>query len=141
MSGWTELFLGTIAVATLAIAVVHIAVLVAAGMAARRLGRFIDQMDRDLKPILAHINAVARDAARAAAIAGAQVERADRLFADIALRIEQALTSIQASLLAPAREGRALIKAFWAGLRALRELRDQARTRQGRSEDEDALFI
>ena len=38
MSGWSEVFLGIIAVATLATAVIQIAVLVAAGMLTRRLG-------------------------------------------------------------------------------------------------------
>ncbi len=141
MSGWTEIFLAVIAVATLAIAIVQIAVLVAAGIAARRVGRLIDQIEQELRPLADHVHSIARDASRAAALATAQVERADHLFADFARRVDQTLTIIQDGLLAPVREGRAVFRALSAALAAIRELRREARARQGRSEDEDALFI
>jgi predicted PurR-regulated permease PerM len=141
VSGWTEVFLGVIAVATLAIALVHIAVLVAAGMVARRIGRLIDEVEREMKPVFGQLQAIARDAARAAAVAGAQVERADRLLSDLGQRIEQTLNTVQTSFLTPIREGRALFGAFRAGLAAIRELRDRARSGQSRADEEDALFI
>src|SRR2546429_662540 len=68
------------------------------------------------------------------------VERADKLFADLSVRIDDTLNLVQASVIAPAREGRALLSAFRAAFHAVRELR-QARARQARSDDEDALFI
>lgn len=139
MSRWAEVCLGVIAVATLAIAVVQVAVLVAAGILARRLGRLADHVEQELKPIFGHLNAISRDAARATALAANQVERADRLFADAAQRIERILNTVQNTVVAPAREGRALLNAFRAGIRAIRELR-HGRARRGREED-DALFI
>jgi len=138
---WTEVFLGVIAFATLAIAITHIVVLVAASIVARRIGRLIDEAERELKPAFSHVRAIAQDAARVAALAGAQVERADQVFADIAQRIEQTVNTIQESLLTPLHEGRALSSAFRAGLRAILELTGHRRSRRGRSEDEDALFI
>lgn len=141
MTTWSEVFLGIIAVATLAIAIVQVAVVVVAGRLARRVEQLSDQFERDLKPIFGHLNAIGRDASRAAALATAQVERADRLFSDFAVRVDQALNSVQSTLGAPAREGRALLAAFRAGLQAIRDLRRDARARQGRGEDEDALFI
>ena len=48
MSGWSEVFLGIIAVATLATAVMQIAVLIAAGMLTKRIGRLADQVERCL---------------------------------------------------------------------------------------------
>lgn len=141
MSGWTEVFLGVIALATLAIAIVHIAVLIAARMVARRIGRLIDEVEREMKPVFGQLQAIARDAARAAAVAGAQVERADRLLSDLGQRIEQTLTTVQTSFIAPIREGRALFDAFRAGLGAIRELRDRARSGPSRADEEDALFI
>jgi len=138
---WTEVFLGVIALASLAIAATHIVVLVAAGMIARRLTRLIDHVERELKPVFSQVQAIAQDAARAASLAGAQVERADRLFADIAQRIEQTLNTVQASFIAPIHEGRALISAFRAGLRAILDLSGRVRSGRGRAEDEDALFI
>jgi hypothetical protein len=132
-------FLGVIAVASLAIAIVHVAVLVAAGLLARRLGRLVDRFELELRPVFESLQAIAQDAARAATLATAQVERADRLFTDLAHRAEQTVNSIHASLGSSARNGRALVDAFRAGFRAMRDFR-QARARQGR-DDEDALFI
>jgi hypothetical protein len=137
---WRDVFLGVIAVATLAIAVAQIGVIVAAGLMARRVGRMVDQIERDVKPLFDHLNAIGSDAARAVALATAQVERADKLFADLAVRVEQTVSVVQSSISAPAREGRAMLGAFRAALHAIRELR-HGRARQGRGDDEDALFI
>ena len=137
---WRDVFLGIIAVATLAIAVAQIAVIVAATAAAKRVGQLADQFEREVKPLFGHLNAIGRDAARAAQLATAQVERADKLFADLSARVDETLNVVQSSVLAPAREGRALITAARAAFQAIRELR-QARARQSRGDDEDALFI
>jgi hypothetical protein len=137
----TEILLGVIAIAMLTIAVVQVGIIVVAGMLARRLSRLADQVEREIKPLFGHLNAMGRDAARATALASAQVERADKMFGDFAGRIEQTLSTLQTSLSAPAREGRAILSACRAGFQAIRELRQNARSRQGRGEDEEALFI
>lgn len=138
MTDRAEIFLGVIAVATLAIAIAQIGVVVVAGLAARRVAKLAETMERDLKPIFGHLETIGRDAARATSLATAQVERADQLFADLAVRIEQAMNRVQASIELPAREGRALLSAFRAAFQAIRDLRTERR-RQG--DDEDALFI
>jgi hypothetical protein len=140
VTGWSEVFLGVIAVATLAIAIAQIAVIVVAGRAARRVADLAEQFERDVKPLFGHLHAIGQDAARAAALAAAQVERVDRLFTDVAVRFEKTLSTVQDTVIGPVREGRALIIAFKAAMQAVRELR-QGRPRQGRSDEEDALFI
>ena len=137
---WRDVFLGVIAVATLAIAVAQVGVIIAAGLMARRVGRMVDQIEREVKPLFGHLNAIGSDASRAVALATAQVERADKLFSEVALRVEQTLNVVQASIGGPVREGRAMMGAFRAALQAIRELR-HGRTRQGRGDDEDPLFI
>ena len=137
---WRDVFLGVIAVATLAIAIAQIGVIIAAGMMARRVGRMVEQIERDVKPLFGHLNAIGADASRAVALATAQVERADKLFADVAVRVEQTLNVVQTSIGRPAREGRAMMGAFRAALQAIREMRT-GRSRQGRGDDEDPLFI
>ena len=139
MSVWTDVFLGVIAVATVAMAVVQIGVIVAAGRLARRVDRLADHVERELTPLFTSANAIGRDASRAVSLAAAQVERADRLFADIAAKIEMLVSTLQANLVVPAREGRALMAALRAALAAVKEAR--VRGRHGRAEDEDALFI
>lgn len=140
MIEWRDVFLGVIAVATLAIAVAQIGVIIAAGLMARRVGRMVDQFEREVRPLFGHLNAIGADAARAVSLATAQVERADRLFTDVAGRIEQTLAVVQGSMGGPARHGLAWLGAFRAALQAVRDLR-AGRARRGRGDDEDALFI
>ena len=135
-----DVFLGIIAVATLAIAIAQIGVMVVAGRLARRLERLTERLDQDVRPLFVHLNAIGRDAARTATLAAAQMERADQVFGDIAVRIDQTLNSLQASLSVPAREGRAILSAIRAAVQAIRDMRRNGR-RQGRGDDEDALFI
>ncbi len=135
-----DVFLGIIAVATLAIAIAQIGVMVVAGRLARRIERLSERLDQEIRPLFVHLNAIGRDAARTTALAAAQVERADQVFGDIAVRVDQTLNSLQASLSVPAREGRAMLSAIRAAVQAIRDMRRNGR-RQGRGDDEDALFI
>src|SRR5258705_380964 len=82
-----------------------------------------------------------RPTRRAAALATAQVERADKLFADVAQRLELAMNNVQGTLGAPAREARAILSALKAAVQAIRDIRHDRGSRQRRSDDEDALFI
>jgi len=140
VSSWAEVFLGVIAVATLATAIVQIGVLVAAGRLARRIDRLADHVEQELKPIFGHLNAIGRDASRAASLTTAQVEHADRLFADLVERLEQTLNTVQSHIVWPAREGAALLSAFRAAMNVIGDLRPNSRNRS-RTEDEDTLFI
>ncbi len=139
MTERAELFLGIIAFATAAVAVGQLCVVVITSRAARRVARLAQTVELELKPIFGHLNSIGRDASRAAALASAQVERADRLFADISMRVEDAMNNVQASIEQPAREGRAVLAAFRAAFQAILEMRrNRARPRP---DDEDALFI
>jgi len=141
VSGWSEVFLGIIAVTTLATAIVQIGVLVAAGMLAKRIGRLTNQVERDLAPLIASLNAIGQDAARAASLATAQVERVDQLFGDVVHRLEDTLGVIQKAVTVPAREGAAIMVGFRALLDSLRRGTANRPSRTRSSEDEDALFI
>jgi hypothetical protein len=132
---WSDIFLGVIAAATTAMAVVLVGMVVAAGRLARRLVRLLDQLEVELKPLFQHLNAIGRDASRAAALATAQVERVDRALNDVAVRVEQAIHVAQYTLGAPAREGWAVMNGIIAAVRAVRG------GRRSRGEEEDALFI
>jgi predicted PurR-regulated permease PerM len=139
-STWSVVFLGIIAVATLTIAVVQIGVLIAAGRAARRVGQFVDDAERELKPIISHLNAITRDASKAAALAVIQVERLDQVWNQVGSKVEQTLSSALSVFLGPARQGRALLLGFQAIMGALRHARSQRSPSNGK-EEEDGLFI
>ena len=72
----TDFFLGVIAAAVVVMAAIQVAVVVFAARAARRLDRLADRFERDIQPVVASLQAVAADAARATALAAAQIERA-----------------------------------------------------------------
>lgn len=139
MSDSANTWLGIIAISTLLMAVVQIGVLIAAGLLARRLGRLASHIERELKPMFDHLNAIGRDAARAAALATAQVERADRMFADLTGRVEHGLNSVQQVVSGPVREGVALWSALRTAVAAFKVPRPR-RKRAG-ADEEDALFI
>jgi hypothetical protein len=139
VSGWTDVFLGIIAAATLVTAIIQIGVLVAAGRLAVRLMHLADRVERELKPIFGHLDAIGRDASRAASIAAAQVERADGVIEDIAQRVGQTMDVVQTAMATPAREGAAILAGIRAALATLRNGRG-GRSRS-RGDDEDALFI
>jgi hypothetical protein len=149
VSDWASVFLGVIALATLATAIMQIGVLIAAGRLARRIERFVDHTEQELKPIMGHLNAIGRDASRAASLATAQVERADRVItsqverADRVLgtlvdRLGETLDTVQTAVAGPAREGAALVAGFRAALRIIRAGAVRPRSR---ADDEKALFI
>ena len=108
MSVWRDVFLGVIAVATLATPIVQIGVHRRRGPAGPpRRPQLVEQIERELTPLFGHLNAIGRDASRAAALATAQVERADQLFADVAQRLERRSASSRTpSALPPAKAPR-----------------------------------
>ena len=138
MSVWGEVFLGVIALATLASAVLQIGVVIAAGRVSKRLETVMRSVEHDLKPFFGHMNAIGRDASRTASLASAQVERVDRLFADLADRVDHSLGVVQTTVTAPVREGTALLAGVRAVFNALLDFRGRGRNR---SDEEDALFI
>lgn len=135
-----SLFLGVIALAVTVMAAIQVGAIVFAVRVAQRLERLATHIEHDIRPMVANLNALSADAARAAALAAAQVERADRLFGELANRVEQTLTTLQRSVLAPAREGFAVLAGLKAVLDAFRAPRE-THSRAGGVEDEDALFI
>ena len=139
MSVWSEIFLGVIAVATLVMAIGQVVVAVVAGRLARRVSQIADTIDHELKPLFLQVNGIVRDASRAAALATAQVERADRLFAEIVARCETIANLVQQSIAGPVRQGSAVLVALRAALNIVKTVRTARR--HGRPDDEDALFI
>lgn len=136
----TEVFLGIIAVATLVMALVQVGFVLYGMALARRLSRILDQVEQEMKPVLEELSAMARDAARASALAVVQVERVDKLFTELTARIEQTTTTVQRTIITPLREGAAVMAGIKAVLSILRDVTGRSGA-AARGEDEDALFI
>ena len=144
----SEVFLGIIAVAVVVMAIIQVAAIVFAARAARSVGEAVSQFQQDVRPIVANLQTLSADAARATAAAAAQVERAqttvdavlNRVDA-VGARVEQTVQMLQNGILAPAREGFAIMQAIRAVFSSSGPSRPAPRPRPVSAEDEDALFI
>jgi hypothetical protein len=136
----SETFLGVIALATLLMALIQVGAIVAILRVARQAQQTMADVQRDVRPLIAKVTTVAEEASRTATIATLQAEKIDRLLTDLVARVDQTAGVVQQAIIAPAREGLAIVAALKAGFGALRGLREQPR--HGRAADEeDPLFI
>ena len=136
----TNVWLGIIAVAVLVMAVIQIAAIVFAMSAARRIGQVADRLEQNLNPVVSNLHTITSEAARMTTLAAAQVERADRMFADLTRRADQVMAAVP-TLLGPAGKGLAFLNGIKAALAAIHELRRSSRRGAAHPDDEDALFI
>ena len=144
----SDVFLGIIAAAVVIMAAIQVAAIVFAARAARSVGEAVSRFQEDVRPIVASLQTLTADAARATASATAQVERAqktvDALLTRvdaIGARVEQTLQTVQNGILAPAREGYAFMQAIRSIFSSTRSSRQVPRARPTAAEEEDALFI
>jgi hypothetical protein len=135
---WATVFLGIIAMATLVTAILQVVVLIAAAQLVKRVGRFVDIVEQDVRPIIASVGSIARDASRVASLAAAQVERADQMLSSTVRRLEDLLGHVQTLVTSTLRDGNALMMGIRAVMAAIRAFQGR---RRRRGEDDDALFI
>jgi hypothetical protein len=154
VNGLSEIFLGVIAAATLIMALIQIGGIVVAarlGQQARETLTSAQQalasaqqtmtsVQEEIRPLIARASAVADEASRTTALASAQMQKVDRLVTELARRIDETAAVVQHAIVAPAREGLAVVAAVKAGLAALRGLGEMRRG-PGRTEEEESLFI
>jgi hypothetical protein len=136
-------FLGIIALSTLMMAVIQVGAIIYSARLARRIETLLGRLENDIKPMLDRLTTISAEAARMSALATAQVERVDQLFADVQQRTEQIMTVVQQAIVTPAREGAALFSALRSTFAALRGLKTNGRQQRPPHgvEEDDALFI
>ena len=137
--GWSDLFLGVIAVATLVMALVQVGAIIAALRLARQAQHAIQSVHQEVKPLLTRAQSIADEASKTVALATAQAQKLDRLITDLSQRVDDTSIVLQDAIITPAREGLAMVAAVKAALTALRGMRDLRNGRQ--AEEEDPLFI
>jgi hypothetical protein len=140
VTDWGAGFLGIIAASTAVMALIQIGAIVMAARVAKQAQQTLDSVQRDIRPLLVKVNAIADEAARTATLAREQVQKVDRVLTDLSRRVDETTAIVQHAIVTPAREGMAIVAAVKAGLLALRGL---AELRRGpaRTEDEESLFI
>ena len=64
----SDFFLGVIAAGVAVMAAIQIAAIIVVARLARRLDRFADRLEQDIRPVVASLQALTQDAARATAV-------------------------------------------------------------------------
>ena len=146
MSPTAEVLLGVIAIAVAVMAIVQVGAIVAGLRVARRVEQLASEIDSSVKPLIANLTAMSAEASRAAGLAAAQVERMDRLFGEMAVRVDQTLVAAQHFIAGPAKQGMAIVAGVKAAITALQGLREASRRRSAVrasqfEEEEESLFI
>lgn len=140
-SGWSDVFLGVIAGATLLMALIQVGAIIAALRLARQAQQMMMSVQQEVRPLIARASAIAEEASRTVALATTQAQKVDRLVTDLSQRVEETAAVLQEAIITPARQGLAVFAAIKAGLGALRGLRNLG-PRDGRhADEEDPLFI
>jgi hypothetical protein len=139
-----ELFLGIIAFSVVIMALVQVGAIFAGIRLARRVDQIAQQLDHDIKPLLANLTALSNEAARAASLAAKQAERLDRVFGELVQRVDETLRAAQDFVTGPARQGMAIMSGVKAVLEAFRGMRESSRRRDAARpvvDEEESLFI
>jgi hypothetical protein len=142
----TDVWLGVIAVAVAVMALIQVGAIVVGLRLARRVDQLTTQVEHDIKPLLQNLTAISAEAQRAVHLATAQVERADRLFGDLAVSAERTMALAAQFVGGPAQKGLALFSAAKVAMSAFRDLREASRRRPRdhrmvTPDDEESLFI
>ena len=140
MNDSNQVFLAIIAASTALMALTQIGAVVMLARVAGQVRDIVATLQQDIRPLIARANVLADEAQKTAALATVQAQKIDKMVTDLTRRVDETSAVVQDAIMTPAREGMALVAALKAGLGALRGFRD-LRGRDGRMEDEDALFI
>ncbi len=139
MTDASTLWLAVIAIAVLVMALLQLAAAVALARYAKRVMGITEDLQREIKPLMGRVNAIAEEAHRATMLAGRQVDRVDELVTDLNRRIAETSAALQSSITGPLRSGTALM----AGLKAVMAAFAASKRERSfeRDEEEDALFV
>jgi hypothetical protein len=131
-------WLAIIAIAVGLMAIMQVAIALVAWRLSQQVTATTNEIRRELRPLIAKVNDIADDAARATSLARLQVERVDSLLASTSERVDETLSLVQGAIVGPVRQGAALFTAIRAAFAAFRQ--GAPRSRQGRDEEE-AWFV
>jgi hypothetical protein len=138
--GLDTVFLGVIAAAVVVIAAIQVAAVLFAARAARRIRDTVSRLEQGVRPIMLNLQALSADAARTAATTAAQVDRAGQALDNLVRRAEEAVSSVQETIVGPMREGLAILHGLKAAFAAFRG-GEASRRRPAEADDDEQLFI
>ena len=96
--GWSDLFLGVIAAATLVMALVQVGAIIAAVRVTRQAQQAIQSIHQEVKPLLARAQSIAEEASKTVALATVQAQKVDRLITDLSQRVDETVAEVVAQV-------------------------------------------
>lgn len=139
MSEWQVIFLGVMAGALVLMALAQFAVALALVKALKSVLSTVDELKREIHPLMQKVNRIADDAERVTALAVVQAERIDGLVKQTTERMDETFGLLRSAVIDPIRQGSAIITAVKAAISAVRSW--QNRPANSVREDEDPLFV
>jgi hypothetical protein len=130
-------YLAVMAVALAIMALVQIGIIVVAIRLGKQIGATVDEIRREVRPLLEKAHRISDDAARATRLAVAQIEKVDHLLTNTSTRVSETLGLVQHAVVEPVRQGAAVVAAVRAAVTAFRSWRGAHHSR----DDDDALFV
>jgi hypothetical protein len=138
VTDWQVIFLGVMAGALVLMAVAQAVVAIALARSVKHVVTAIDDLKREVQPLVVKVNRIADDAGKVTALAVVQAERIDALILQTTARVDETFGVIQTAVIEPIRQGTAILSAIRAGVAAVRAW--QGRSAASR-DDEDPLFV
>jgi hypothetical protein len=126
----SDLYLALIALGVIVMATIQVMAVVAAMRAARRVGDMAARFEQDVRPIIANLQKVSEEAARASTLAAVQVDRLDAVVSSVARRVEETAAALQHTILQPARDGLALLASLKGLVASFRDGGESRASRQ-----------
>ena len=139
MNDWSGLWLAIMAMSLLTMAVVQVGLILVVIRLARQVATMLDEMRREVRPIIDKLSRLTDDAQRATATVTAQVERLDALFTTTAARVDEIMNVVQTLFAGPVRQGAAILAILRAVGSAFQ--RRQSNREHARRDEEDPLFV
>jgi len=138
VSDWQVTFLGVMAGALVLMALAQAAVAIALARSVRHVVTAIDDLKREVHPLMHKVNRIADDASKVSALAVVQAERIDVLIRQTTSRVDETFGVLQTAVVEPIRQGTAILAAVRAGVAAIRAWQGR---NAGPRDDEDPLFV
>jgi biopolymer transport protein ExbB/TolQ len=126
--------------ALVVMAVVQVSVLIAVAVMARKTVASLQQMQRDVQPLIEKAHRIADDAAKASALTLKQVERIDDLVTATSEQLDDMFGTVRSAIVEPLQKGTAIVAGFRAAMTVVRDWLQQRPRREVR-DDEDGLFV
>ena len=138
MTDWQVVYLGIMAFALVVMALAQLAVAVALAKSVKHVVGAIDDLKREVRPLMDKVNRVADDANRVSKLAVVQAERIDALILQTTTRVDETFGILQSAVIEPIRQGTALVAGIKAAVDAVRAWQSRSGTAR---DDEDPLFV